>query len=101
MNQWVLTATIAEVKALRYTPSGVPVQDLVLVHESQMTEAGQVRQVKATLRAVAFGALAERVGKLAIGSRWRFEGFVANQRAGKSLVLHVQEFQADSTEPVN
>ena len=99
MNQLVLTATIAEVKALRYTPSGVPVQDLVLDHESQMLEAGQVRQVRATMRAVAFGAVAERVGRQEVGSRWRFEGFVANQRNGKALVLHVQEFQPVSTEP--
>ena len=97
-NQLVLTAVIAEVKALRYTPSGIPVQDLVLDHESQATEAEQTRQVRATLRAVAFGALAERIGRVAIGSRWRFEGFLANQRANKGLVLHVQEFQPDSSE---
>jgi primosomal replication protein N len=97
-NQVLLTAVIAEVKALRHTPSGIPVRDLVLDHESQATEGEHTRQVRATLRAVAFGALAERIGRLAVGSRWRFEGFLANQRANKSLVLHVQEFQPDSSE---
>jgi primosomal replication protein N len=93
-----LTARIAEVKALRYTPSGIPVQDLVLEHESEIEEAGQVRQVKATIKAVAFGAVAERMRQHTVGSCWRFDGFIANQRVGKSVVLHVQEFQPDSTD---
>ncbi|MFT3719547.1 primosomal replication protein N [Pseudorhodoferax sp.] len=98
MNHLLLTASIAELKALRYTPAGLPAQDLVLEHESQVEEAGQSRLVKATLRAVAFGAVAERMRQQAVGSSWRFAGFVANQRAGKGLVLHVQEFQPVSTE---
>ncbi len=93
-----MTARIAEVKALRYTPSGIPVQDLVLEHESEIEEAGKVRQVKATIKAVAFGAVAERMRQHSVGSSWRFDGFLANQRVGKSVVLHVQEFQPDSTD---
>lgn len=98
MNHLMLTAVIAELKALRYTPAGLPAQDLVLDHESEIEEAGQNRQVKATLRAVAFGAVAERLRKQAVGSSWRFAGFVTNQRAGRGLVLHVQEFQPVSTD---
>ena len=94
----MLTAAIAELKALRYTPAGLPAQDLVLEHESEIEEAGQKRQVKATLRAVAFGAVAERMRQQPVGSRWRFAGFIANQRVGKAVVLHVQEFQPVSTE---
>ncbi len=98
MNQLILTACIAELKALRYTPAGVPAQDLVLEHESQIEEAGHTRKVSAQVRAVAFGAVAERVRKQAVGSSWRFSGFLANPRVGKSVVLHVQEFQPDSTD---
>jgi primosomal replication protein N len=98
MNHLMLTAVIAEVKALRYTPAGLPAQDLVLDHESQVEEAGQMRQVRATLRAVAFGAVAERLRRQAVGSHWRFAGFLTNQRVGKGLVLHVQEFQPVSTD---
>jgi primosomal replication protein N len=98
MNNLLLTASIAELKALRYTPAGLPAQDMVLEHESQVEEAGQTRQIKASIRAVAFGAVAERMRKQVVGSSWRFAGFVANPRLGKGLVLHVQEFQPVSTD---
>ncbi|HCY16378.1 MAG: primosomal replication protein N [Curvibacter sp. GWA2_64_110] len=94
-NQLVLTACIAEVVPLRYTPAGLPALDLKLEHESMVPEAGQDRQVKASVKAVAFGALAERLAKQAIGSVWCFSGFVATPRNGKSLVFHIQEFSQD------
>ncbi|WP_298924451.1 primosomal replication protein N [uncultured Ramlibacter sp.] len=95
MNQVVLTACIAEASALRYTPAGLPALDLRLEHESEVTEAGHKRQVKVAVKAVAFGALAESLGKQAIGSPWRFTGFLATPRNGKYPVLHVQQFQQD------
>ena len=95
VNQLVLTACIAELDALRYTPAGLPALNLRLEHESELQEAGQTRQVKATMKAVAFGAMAERLVKQAIGSAWRFNGFLATPRNGKHVVLHIQEFQQD------
>ena len=94
-NQLELTACIAEVKPLRYTPAGLPALDLRLEHESSVQQAGQDRQVKAVVKAVAFGALAERLAKQAIGSVWCFSGFVATPRNGKNLVFHIQEFSQD------
>ncbi len=94
-NQLNLTACIAEVAPLRYTPAGLPALDLKLEHESMVPEAGQDRQVKASVKAVAFGALAERLAKQAIGSVWCFSGFVATPRNGKSLVFHIREFSQD------
>ena len=94
-NQLVLTACIAERDALRYTPAGLPALNMRLDHESELQEAGQTRQVKAALKAVAFGAIAERLVKQAIGSAWRFNGFLATPRNGKHVVFHIQEFQQD------
>ena len=94
-NHLVLTACIAEVNPLRYTPVGLPALDLRLEHESIIQEAGQERQVKAVVKAVAFGAMAERLVKQAIGSSWRFHGFLATPRNGKSLVFHIEEFSQD------
>jgi primosomal replication protein N len=94
-NQLVLTACIVELDALRYTPAGLPALNMRLEHESDMQEAGQTRQVKATMKAVAFGAMAERLVKQAIGSAWRFSGFLATPRNGKHVVFHIQEFQQD------
>ena len=95
VNQLLLTACVAELGALRFTPSGLPAVDLRLEHESTMSEAGQPRQVKAALRAVAFGAVAERLARQALGSLWRFQGFLATPGNGKHPVLHIQDFQQD------
>ena len=90
-NRVFLTARIALLEALRYTPAGLPALNLTLEHESEILEAGQTRQVKVVMKSVAFGAMAERLGKQAIGSLWRFEGFLASGRSGKGVVLHIQE----------
>ena len=98
MNQVVLTACIAEASALRYTPAGLPALDFRLEHESELTEAGQKRQVKVAVKAVAFGSVAETLGRQSIGSLWRFTGFLATPRNGKHPVLHIQSFQQDSVQ---
>ena len=95
MNRTELTACIAEQAALRYTPAGLPALDLILEHASEVQVAGQMRKVQLKLRALAIGSLAERLVKQAVGSVWTFQGFLATPRQGKSVVLHVQEFQQD------
>lgn len=96
MNQTILSARIAEAAALRYTPAGLPALDLRLAHESEATEAGSRRQVRVEIRAVAFGADAETLARQAVGSGFRFTGFLAAPRHGKHPVLHIQSFQQDS-----
>lgn len=92
-NRLVLTACIAEVQALRYTPAGLPAIDVRLEHASQRQEASQLREVKAVVKAIAFGAIAERLAAQALGSTWCFTGFLATPRNGKHAVLHIQDFQ--------
>ena len=99
MNHVELTACIAEAKPLRYTPAGIPASNFVLVHESEIVEGGVTRQVKLTLRAVAFGSLAEQTGQVPLGTRFRFTGFLINARTSKSVVFHVQAFAAIAPTP--
>ena len=80
---------------MRYTPAGLPALNCRLEHESQVEEAGGVRTVKVAIKAVAFGALAERLAKQALGSVWKFSGFLATPRNVKTVVFHIQEFQQD------
>ena len=94
-NQLVLSARIAELDGLRYTPAGLPALNLRLEHESEILDAGQTRQVKVAIKAVAFGAMAERLVRQAIGSNWRFNGFLSTPRNGKNIVFQIQEFQQD------
>ena len=95
VNSLVLTACVAEIGTLRYTPAGLPAIDLKLEHESTVEEAGKPRQVKAALKAVAFGGIAERLARQALGSLWRFQGFLATPGSAKHPVLHIQDFQQD------
>jgi len=94
-NSLELSAGIAEVEPMRYTPAGLPALNCRLEHESQVQEAGGVRTVKVAIKAVAFGSLAERLASQALGSQWQFKGFLANARQGKSVVFHIQDFLQD------
>jgi len=89
----VITACISEAKPLRYTPAGLPALDMRLEHISRTTESGQEREVKVDIKAVAIGAIAERLAGLEIGSPWRFTGFIATPRNVRTVVFHVQDFQ--------
>ncbi|HEX5287133.1 MAG TPA: primosomal replication protein N [Polaromonas sp.] len=93
MNHVELTACIAELSALRYTPAGIPAVNFILEHESEIVETGATRQVKLTLRAVAFGSLAEQTVRLPLGKAFRFTGFLINARTSKSVVFHIQAFE--------
>jgi primosomal replication protein N len=101
VNCFELDALIEEVKPIRYTPAGVPALDLWLEHESVVEEAGTARVVKLRMRAVALGSLAETLSRQAVGSSWRFRGFLATSRNGKGVVLHLQEFKTDPSSGVH
>ena len=77
---------------MRYTPAGVPALNLKLEHASSVVEAGQAREIKAAMKALAFGSMAERLATQATGSVWSFKGFLATPRNGKHVVFHIQEF---------
>ncbi len=92
-NQLTLRAALGEAQPLRYTPAGLPALDVVLTHESVQSEADGQRQVKLSVKAVAFGTLAERLARQAIDSQWQLRGFIAAGRNGKGLVFHIQDMQ--------
>ncbi|MGI9135013.1 MAG: primosomal replication protein N [Rhodoferax sp.] len=94
-NSLDLSASIAAVESLRYTPAGLPALGLQLEHASELQEAGVTRQVKVSIKAVAFGTLAERLAKQVIGSVWRFRGFLASTQQRKAVVFHIQDFLQD------
>jgi primosomal replication protein N len=94
-NQLILRAGVVEIDALRYTPSGVPALNVLLEHESEVTEVGKTRQIKAILKSVSFGSVAERLVCQDVGSRWNFKGFLATPRGAKHVVFHIQEFALD------
>lgn len=92
-NRLELTASIEQISPLRFTPSGVPAINFVVVHESEMLEAGTSRKVSLTMKAVAFGTLGEQIVRLPLGQIYSFNGFMASARTNKSVVFHIQEFK--------
>ena len=91
MNRVELTAHISERKALRYTPAGLPALDLVLEHESTVTEAQQSRKVKLDIKAVALGPMAEQLNRMEAGKAFRLTGFLGAPRNGRGVLLHITE----------
>jgi primosomal replication protein N len=87
----MLSATLVERGAMRYTPAGLPALDLSLRHESQVTQDGQARKVSVEIKARAIGEITQRVAKLELGSEHGFAGFLGSQRNGRGVVFHVTE----------
>ena len=96
-NRFAIDAILAERGSLRHTPAGIPAVECALMHRSQQQEAGGERRVECDLHAVAFGAVAETLARIDIGSAVRCEGFVARRyRTGTSIALHVTSIEQDS-----
>jgi primosomal replication protein N len=89
MNRWVLDATLAERAAVRYTPAGLPALDVVLSHHSEVSEDGQARQVAFTTKAVAIGAITQRLQAMALDAPAVFAGFISASRNGRGLRFHI------------
>ena len=95
MNRLVLSATLVERAALRYTPAGLPALDLGLKHESEVSEDGQPRKVSMEMRALAIGAVTRQLLALELGAAGLYAGFLAGSRNGRGLRFHIT-----SVEPV-
>lgn len=94
MNHIVLSAVVLEVKPLRYTPAGQAALELIVEHESQVTEAGHPRRVSLVMPAVALGDTALLLADVTLGSPLLLKGFLAPARKGSGkLVLHVQHVE--------
>jgi primosomal replication protein N len=93
LNAFLLTASVAEISAQRYTPAGIPALDLQLEHESDQIEAGQSRKVKLVVRALALGTEAETLAKTSIGKQAKFKGFMAATKNGKGMLFHITDIE--------
>jgi primosomal replication protein N len=97
MNRMVLTAQLVERGAVRYTPAGLPALDILLKHESTVSEDGQPRKVSLEIKALGIGAITRTMGALALGSNGTFAGFLAAARNGRGLLFHVTSLTIDPT----
>ena len=110
-NRLTLTASIATRDPLRYSPAGIPILNVRLLHQSEQVEAGKPRSVTCEMPAVAIGdvavALAKRLEATQPETEWQFSGFLATQRRFEIAELHITEFiepphaSSDSSEARN
>ena len=92
-NSFSLTAVLAKTDVLRYTPSGVPVLDVVLHHESWQDENGAKYLVRFDLPAKILGKEAE-IWQHKQGSPVRVGGFLAQRSKNTARpLLHIQNIQ--------
>jgi primosomal replication protein N len=91
MNRLVLSAKIVERSALRYTPAGLPALDLILKHESEVSQDGHMRKVAVDIKARALGSITQQVQAIALGSDHVFAGFLGAQRNGRGVFFHITE----------
>jgi primosomal replication protein N len=85
----ILSATLVERAALRYTPAGVPALDLSLQHESEVSEDGQARKVSMEIKAVAIGAITRTLSALDLGTASLYAGFLTSTRNKRGLLFHI------------
>ena len=96
MNRLVLSAHLLERGPVRYTPAGLPALDLVLQHDSTVTEDGQPRKVSVQIKTVAIGSITQALVALSLGSDGEFAGFLATARNGRGLLFHVTSLVINS-----
>lgn len=99
MNRLVLSATLVERAAPRYTPAGLPALDVVLKHESEVSEDGQPRKVSMEMKAVAIGAITKALLGLELGSMGHYGGFITSSRNGRGLVFHITQVDPSTASP--
>ncbi len=101
MNRWVLSATLVERAATRYTPAGLPALDLSLKHESEVMEDGHPRKVSLETRALAIGAITHTLLPLELGTACDFAGFITSARNGRGLLFHITSVEPQArAEPI-
>ena len=99
MNRLVLSATLMERAAPRYTPAGLPALDLSLKHESEVSEDGHPRKVSMEIKALAIGAITQTLLPLALGSAGLFAGFITSTRNGRGLLFHITSVELEAPNP--
>ncbi|MDO5531620.1 primosomal replication protein N [Sutterella sp.] len=94
MNSIVLSGTLIEREAVRFTPAGIEVFEAVFHHRSELIEAGRARRLECDFDAVSYGEPAGKLNSLPIGAEILMKGFIA-PRSTKSrrLVVHITEFK--------
>ena len=85
---------MVELKALRYTPAGVPVSEGRLQHSSTQVESGKQRQVEVEIAVLGLGESARWLQAAPLGGAVKVTGFLAARSLkSRTPVLHVNSIE--------
>ncbi|MDI9335085.1 MAG: hypothetical protein QM533_12000 [Cytophagales bacterium] len=90
MNRYQVTGQLIERQSLRYTPAGVPAIDLQIEHVSQDQDG---HDATVNLSSVAFGAVAQTLATMPLGSQLKLDGFLRHSAKSKKLILQIETFE--------
>jgi small subunit ribosomal protein S18 len=94
VNRLEVQGQVAELSPVRYTPSGVPVLEFLLAHESEVIEAGQPRRIMFSITVVAMADLAQMTNTIGLGRSVNVQGFLAPVRKdSQKYRLHAQRIE--------
>jgi primosomal replication protein N len=94
LNRVELSGRLLELSALRYTPAGVPALEFRLRHESEQSEAGNLRKVEAEIGGIAFDTQARLLAGTQLNTALLLHGFLAaKSKRSRKLVLHVTNIE--------
>jgi primosomal replication protein N len=94
-NEVVIDGRLLKRSALRYTPAGIPVVDLLLGHSSSQIEDGGRREARCEIEAVAIGGMALELSVQKLNRPLQLSGFLARRSVNnRKLVLHIQSMEA-------
>ena len=89
-NEVVIEGLLTKRGTLRHTPAGTPAINLVIDHRSIQIEAGQRREARCEVDAVAIGELAVRLSKHKLNQPLQLSGFLTRHSVqDRRLVLQV------------
>ena len=95
-NRVQLGGQVASREALRYSPAGIPIVALQLLHQSWQREGGAPRQAAVEIEVVGIGEMAMQLDAVLPGQRLTATGFLAmRSRRSRRVVLHVNEFEIE------
>lgn len=90
----MLSGTLLERGALRYTPAGVPAIEFKLTHQSEQIEAGMPRKVECEISCIALGSAANLMNATKPGDGLKLGGFIAARSLKiRTPVLHVNTIE--------
>ena len=94
-NEVVIDGLLLKRGTLRHTPAGIPAINLVIDHRSIQLEAGERREARCEVDAVAIGELAVTLSKHKLNQPLQFSGFLTRHSVKeRRLVLQVVNAKA-------